>query len=134
MRFRSFAPALLSAALLALPSSAHAATRTPEKPTVSALAAARAGLYRLTLTQGAGGEQPVDLALEQVEDGFSALLLTPAHESWMSDVKFDGNRLTGTTLTSHGRGTIVLEMSDAGVRGTLMVAGQSIAITGTRER
>jgi hypothetical protein len=131
MRFRIFVPAVLAIALISAPASAATAT-TPDDA-VSALAASRAGLYTLTLV-GAAGQQAVDLALEQVKSGFTALLITPAHESWLADVKFDGKRLTGTTLTSAGRGTLVLEMSDTGVHGTLTVAGRSIAITGTRDR
>jgi hypothetical protein len=130
MRFRILVPALLSVAL-ALP--VHAATPTRPDPDVSALAASRAGLYTLTLV-GTRGGQVVDLAIEQVKDGFSALLITPSHESWLSDVKFDGKHLTGTTLTSAGRGTLVLEVTDTGVHGSLLVAGRTIAITGTRDR
>lgn len=130
MRFRTLTPALLSAALYLLPAAARAAS--PTTPGVSTLAASRAGLYKLTLI-GDAGEQAVDLALEQVQSGFSALLLTPAHETWLSNVKFDGHRLSGTTLTSAGRGTLVLELTDTGVHGTLTVAGHSIAISGTRD-
>lgn len=131
MRFRILAPSLLAIALYITPASAETPGRTEDG--VSALAASRAGLYTLTLV-GAGGAQAVDLAIEQTKAGFSALLITPAHESWLSDVKFDGKRLTGTTLTSAGRGTLVLEITDTGTRGTLVVGGRAIAITGTRER
>jgi hypothetical protein len=130
MRFRILVPALLSVAL-ALPARAAATVRA--EPDAATLAASRAGLYSLTLT-GERGEQAVDLALEQVKDGFSGLLITPAHESWLTDVKFDGKRLTGTTLTSAGRGTLVLEVTDTGMHGTLVVAGHTIMITGTRDR
>jgi hypothetical protein len=133
MRLRAFAPALLSAALYMLPSSAHAATPVRAESVVSALAASRAGHYRLTLTGGAG-EQLVDLAIVQEKDGFTALLLTPAHESWMSNVKFDGRTLTATVLTSMGPGTLVLAMSDTGARGTLRLGGRTIAVSGTRDR
>jgi hypothetical protein len=133
MRFRTLTPALLSAALFIMPAPARATPRTRTEPVVSALAASRAGLYKLTLS-GTSGEQNVDLALEQAREGFSALLLTPAHETWLSNVKFDGRKLTGTALTSAGRGTLVLEMTDAGVHGTLTVAGSIIAIAGTRDR
>jgi hypothetical protein len=130
MRFRILVPAMLGIALSVAPARAE----TPIRPVdgVSALAASRAGLYTLTLA-GARGEQVVDLAIEQAKAGFTALLITPAHESWLSNVKFDGKRLTGTTLTSAGQGTLVLEITDAGTRGTLTVAGRTIAITGMRD-
>jgi hypothetical protein len=131
MRFRILAPAVLAIALATAP--ARAATVTRSDDGVSALAASRAGLYTLTLT-GARGEQVVDLAIEQTKDGFTALLISPAHESWLTDVKFDGKRLTGTAATSAGRGTLVLEMTDSGAHGTLAVAGRTIAINATRER
>ena len=130
MRFRILVPAILGIALSVTPVRADTPARAGDG--VSALAASRAGLYTLTLA-GARGEQTVDLAIEQAKVGFTALLLTPAHESWLSNVKFDGKRLTGTTLTSAGQGTLVLEMSDVGARGTLTVAGRTIAITGTRD-
>jgi hypothetical protein len=130
MRFRILAPAVLAIALATVPARAT----TPTYPeAVSALAVSRAGLYMLTLA-GTRGEQAVDLAIEQTKDGFTALLITPTHESWLSDVKFDGKRLTGTAVTSAGRSTLVLEMSDTGAHGTLVVAGRTIMITGTRER
>jgi hypothetical protein len=131
MRFRILAPSLLAIALSTTP--ARAETATPTTDGVSALAVSRAGLYTLTLV-GAAGQQSVDLAIEPAKAGFTALLLTPAHESWLSDVKFDGKRLTGTTLTSAGRGTLVLEMTDSGAHGRLVVAGRTISIVGTRER
>jgi hypothetical protein len=133
MRFRILVPAILTIALSTVVAPAHAATPVRTVSDAMALAASPAGLYNLTLV-GARGEQAVDLALEQVKDGFSALLITPTHESWLSNVKFDGKRLTGSTLTSAGRGTLTLEVTDSGVRGSLVVAGQSIAISGTRER
>jgi hypothetical protein len=133
MRFRSFVPAILSTALYILPAPALAASPARSESGVSRLAASRAGLYKLTLS-GRSGEQLIDLALEQANEGFSALLLTPSHETWLSNVKFDGTRLTGSALTSAGRGTLVLVMTDAGVRGTLTVAGRTIAITGVRDR
>jgi len=133
MRLRTFAPALLSAALYMLPVSAHAATPVRTESVVSALAASRAGLYHLTLTAGAN-EQLVDLALVQEGNGFVALLLTPEHESWMSNVKFDGRTLTANALTSMGPGTVVLTVTDAGVRGTLRIGGRTIALSGTRDR
>lgn len=134
MRFRILAPSLLAIAL----SSTTLRAETPTTPTrtedgVSALAVSRAGLYTLTLI-GTGGEQAVDLAIEPAKAGFSALLITPAHETWLSDVKFDGKRLTGTTLTSAGRGTLVLEVTDGGAHGRLVVAGRTITVVGTRER
>ena len=43
-------------------------------------------------------------------------------------MKFDGRKLTGNALTSAGRGTMVLEMTDTGVHGTLTVAGRIITI------
>ena len=132
MRLRTIAPALLSAALYILPAPALAATRSHTDNRVSASAAARAGLYNLSLA-GTAGDQRVDLVLEQGRDGFTALLLTPMHETWLSNVKFDGKRLTGTALTSAGRGTVVLDVTDAGVRGTLTVAGRTIAISGARD-
>ena len=134
MRFRILAPSLLAIALSTTPARAETTTptRTDDGKT-SALATSRAGLYTLTLV-GDAGEQAVDLAIEPAKTGFSALLITPAHESWLSDVKFDGKRLTGTTLTSAGRGTLVLEMTDSGARGHLMVAGRTITVVGTRER
>jgi hypothetical protein len=131
MRFRILAPSLLAIALCTTPARAETPSRTEDR--VSALAASRAGLYTLTLV-GPGGAQAVDLAIEQAKAGFTALLITPAHESWLADVKFDGKRLTGTTLTSAGRGTLVLDITDTGTRGTLVVGGRAIAITGTRER
>jgi hypothetical protein len=131
MRFRILAPSLLAIALYTAPARAETPSRTEDG--VSALAVSRAGLYTLTLA-GPGGEQAVDLAIEQAKTGFTALFITPAHESWLSDVKFDGKRLTGTTLTSAGRGTLVLDVTDTGTRGTLVVAGRTIAISGTRER
>lgn len=134
MRFRILAPSLLAIALSTTP--AHAETTTPTRTDdgkTTALAASRAGLYTLTLV-GDAGQQAVDLAIEPAKTGFSALLITPAHESWLSNVKFDGNRLTGTTLTSAGRGTLVLQVTDSGVRGHLMVAGRAITVIGTRER
>ena len=131
MRFRILAPSLLAIALSTTPARAE----TPTTPTdgVSALAVSRAGLYTLTLT-GTAGQQAVDLAIEPAKAGFTALLITPAHESWLSDVKFDGKRLTGTTLTSSGRGTLVLEVTDTGAHGRLIVAGRTISIVGARER
>jgi hypothetical protein len=133
MRFRILAPSLLAIALSTTPARAETPTPIRTEDGVSALAASRAGLYTLTLI-GIGGQQAVDLALEPAKAGFSALLITPAHESWLSDVKFDGKRLTGTTLTSAGRGTLVLEMTDSGAHGRLVVAGRTITIVGTRER
>jgi hypothetical protein len=133
MRFRVLVPAILSIALMNTPVTARAATVATSDDRVTALAASRAGLYTMTLA-GEAGRQTVDLALEQVKDGFSALLITPAHESWLSNVKFDGKRLTGTTLTSAGRGTLVLDITDNGAHGTLVVAGRTIAITASRER
>lgn len=133
MRLRTIAPAILSAALFVLPAPAHAATRSHTDVRVSTLAASRAGLYNLSLA-GTAGEQRVDLVIEQAQNGFTALLLTPAHETWLSNVKFDGSHLTGTALTSAGRGTVVLDVTDAGVRGTLTVAGRTIAISGSRAR
>lgn len=133
MRFRTFAPAILAVALQTVPVTLRAETTPRATDGVSALAASRAGLYNLKLV-GVSGGQAVDLAIEQVKDGFTALLITPAHESWLSDMKFDGRRLTGTTLTSAGRGTLALEMTDTGARGTLVVAGRTITIVGTRER
>lgn len=133
MQFRKIAPVLLGAALYILPAPALAASRSHTDVRVSTLAASRAGLYNLSLA-GTAGEQRVDLVIEQVHDGFSALLLTPTHETWLSNVKFDGKRLTGTALTSAGRGTVVLDVSDVGVRGTLTVAGRTIAISGERDR
>lgn len=134
MRLRTVAPFLLSAALYVLsPAPALAATRSHTDTRVSALAASRAGLYSLSLA-GTAGEQRVDLVIQQAKDGFTALLLTPTHETWLSNVKFDGRRLTGTALTSAGRGTVALDVSGAGVRGTLTVRGRSIAISGERER
>lgn len=131
MRYRFLAPSLLAVALCATAARAETASRAADG--ISVLAASRAGLYTLTLV-GPGGEQAVDLALEQSKGGFTALLITPAHESWLSDVKFDGKRLTGTTMTSAGRGTLVLAITDSGARGTLVVGGRTIAVTGTRER
>jgi hypothetical protein len=131
MRFRILAPAILGLVFAAAPVRAETPTRPVDR--VTALAASRAGLYTLTLS-GVRGEQMVDLAIEQAKAGFTALLLTPAHESWLSNVKFDGARLTGTTMTSAGVGMLVLEMTDTGTRGTLTVAGRTIAITGTRDR
>ena len=87
----------------------------------------------LTLV-GDRGAQAVDLAIEQTKDGFTALLITPTHESWLSDVKFDGTRLTGTAVTSAGRSTLVLKLSNTDVHGTLVVAGRTVMITGVRER
>lgn len=133
MRLRTIAPALLSAALYILPAPALAATRTHTDGRVSTLAASRAGLYSLSLA-GTAGEQRVDLVVEQTQNGFTALLLTPTHETWLSNVKFDGRRLTGTALTSAGRGTVVLDVTDARVRGTLTVAGRVLAISGSRDR
>lgn len=133
MRLRTFAPALLSAALYILPAPALAATRSHTDLRVSTLAATRTGLYSLSLA-GTAGEQRVDLVIEQVQDGFTALLLTPTHETWLSNVKFDGKRLTGTALTSAGRGAVVLDVTDAGVHGTLTVAGRTITISGARDR
>ena len=130
MRFRILVPAILGIALSTTPVRAEAPARADDR--VSALAASRAGLYTLTLA-GARGEQIVDLAIEQAGTGFTALLITPTHESWLTNVKFDGKRLIGTTLTSAGQGTLVLEMTDTGARGTLAVAGRIIAITGTRD-
>jgi hypothetical protein len=134
MRFRILAPSLLAIALSTTP--ARAATTTPTRTDdgkTSALATSRAGLYTLTLV-GDAGAQAVDLAIEPAKTGFSALLITPAHESWLSDVKFDGKRLTGTTLTSAGRGTLVLDMTDSGAHGHLIVAGRTITVVGNRER
>ena len=133
MRLRTIAPVLLSAALYILPAPAFAATRSNTDVRVSTLAASRAGLYNLSLA-GTAGEQRVDLVVELAQDGFTALLLTPTHETWLSNVKFDGRRLTGTALTSAGRGTVTLDVTNAGVRGTLTVAGRTIAISGARER
>jgi hypothetical protein len=133
MRFRILAPSLLAIALSTAPARAETPTPTPTTDGVSALAVSRAGLYTLTLT-GAAGQQAVDLAIEPAKGGFTALLITPAHESWLSDVKFDGKRLTGTTLTSAGRGTLVLEVTDTGAHGRLIVAGRTISIVGGRER
>jgi hypothetical protein len=133
MRFRILAPSLLAFALSTMPARAETPATTRTEDGVSALAVSRAGLYALTLT-GIAGKQAVDLAIEPAKAGFSALLITPAHESWLSDVKFDGNRLTGTTLTSAGRGTLVLDMTDSGAHGRLVVAGRTITIVGTRER
>ena len=133
MRLRTIAPALLSAALYIVPAPALAATRAHTDVRVSTLAASRAGLYNLSLA-GTAGEQRVDLVVEQAQNGFTALLLTPTHETWLSHVKFDGRRLTGTALTSAGRGIVVLDVTDAGVHGTLTVAGRTIAISGARER
>ena len=133
MRLRTIAPALLSAALYIIPAPALAATRAHADVRVSTLAASRAGLYNLSLA-GTAGEQRVDLVVEQAQNGFTALLLTPTHETWLSHVKFDGRRLTGTALTSAGRGIVVLDVTDAGVHGTLTVAGRTIAISGARER
>jgi hypothetical protein len=133
MRFRTIAPVLLGAALYIIPAPALAATHAPTAARVSTVAASRAGLYNLSLA-GTAGEQRVDLVIELAADGFTALMLTPAHETWLSNVKFDGRRLTGTALTSAGRGIVVLDVSDAGVRGTLTVAGRTIAISGSRDR
>jgi hypothetical protein len=135
MRFRILAPSLLAIALSTTTARAETPAKTPTRTEdgVSALAASRAGLYALTLV-GTAGQQAVDLAIEPAKEGFSALLLTPAHETWLSDVKFDGKRLTATTLTSAGRGTLVLEMSDSGAHGRLVVAGRTIPVVGTRER
>lgn len=133
MRLRTIAPALLSAALYIVPAPALAATRAHTDVRVSTLAASRTGLYNLSLA-GTAGEQRVDLVVEQAPSGFTALLLTPTHETWLSNVKFDGKRLTGTALTSAGRGTVVLDVTDAGVHGTLTVAGRTIAISGERDR
>jgi hypothetical protein len=132
MRLRILAPSLLAIALSTAPARAETPTARTEDGR-SALAASRAGLYTLTLV-GNGGQQAVDLAIEADKAGFTALLISPAHESWLSDVKFDGKRLTGTTLTSAGRGTLVLEMTDSGAHGRLVVAGRTITIVGTRER
>jgi hypothetical protein len=131
MRFRILAPAVLAIALATSPVSAATPTRSDDG--VSALAASRAGLYMLTLA-GTRGGQPVDLAIEQAKNGFTALLITPEHESWLTNVTFDGKRLTGTAATSAGPGTLVLEMTDTGAHGTLAVAGRTIMISGTRER
>jgi hypothetical protein len=133
MRLRTIAPALLSAALYILPAPALAATRAHTDVRVSTLAASRAGLYNLSLA-GSAGEQRVDLVVEQAPNGFTALLLTPTHETWLSNVKFDGRRLTGTALTSAGRGSVVLDVTDTGVHGTLTVGGRTIAISGARAR
>lgn len=133
MRLRTIAPALLSAALYVLPAPALAATRSHTDARISALAAARAGLYSLSLA-GAAGAQRVDLVIEQAQSGITALLLTPTHETWLTNVKFDGKHLTGTALTSAGRGFVALDVTDAGVRGTLTVAGRTIAISGSRDR
>ena len=133
MRLRTIAPALLSAALSVLPAPALAATRSHTDVRISTFAASRAGLYNLSLA-GTAGAQRVDLVIEQAQNGFTALLLTPTHETWLSNVKFDGRRLTGTALTSAGRGTVVLDVTDAGVRGTLAVAGRTLAISGERGR
>ncbi|NUR32985.1 MAG: hypothetical protein HOQ30_03170 [Gemmatimonadaceae bacterium] len=134
MRFRILAPSLLAIALSTTTALAEPTipARTDDGKT-SALATSRAGLYTLTLV-GDAGQQAVDLAIEPAKAGFSALLITPGHESWLSDVKFDGKRLTGTTLTSAGRGTLMLEMTDTGARGHLVVAGRAISVIGTRER
>src|SRR5689334_7978020 len=105
MRLRTIAPALLSAGLYIIPAPALAATRAHADVRVSTLAASRAGLYNLSLA-GTAGEQRVDLVVEQAQNGFTALLLTPTHETWLSHVKFDGRRLTGTALTSAGRGIV----------------------------
>jgi hypothetical protein len=133
MRFRILAPSLLAIALSTAPARAETPAPTRTEDALSALAVSRAGLYTLTLVGGAG-QQAVDLAIEPEKSGFTALLITPAHESWLSDVKFDGKRLTGTTLTSAGRGTLVLEMTDNGAYGRLVVAGRTITVVGTRER
>jgi hypothetical protein len=134
MRLRTVSPLLLSAALYVLsPAPAFAATRSHTDGRVSALATSRTGLYNLSLA-GSAGEQRVDLVIEQAQGRFTALLLTPAHETWLTNVKFDGKRLTGTALTSAGRGFVVLDVTDAGVRGTLTVAGRAIAISGNRDR
>jgi hypothetical protein len=135
MRFRILAPSLLAIALSTTSARAETPSTTPIRTEdgMSALAVSRAGLYTLTLT-GVAGQQAVDLAIEPAKAGFSALLISPAHESWLSDVKFDGKRLTGTTLTSAGRGTLVLEMTDSGAHGRLVVAGRTITVMGTRER
>jgi hypothetical protein len=133
MRFRILAPSLLAIALSTTPARAETPARIRSEDGVSALAVSRAGLYTLTLV-GSAGQQSVDLAIEPEKAGFTALLITPAHETWLSDVKFDGKRLTGTALTSAGRGTLVLEMTDTGTHGRLVVAGRTIAVVGTRER
>jgi hypothetical protein len=131
MRFRILAPAILALALATVP--ARAETPTHPEDGVSALAASHAGLYMLTLV-GTRGEQAVDLVIEQTKDGFTVLLITPEHESWLTNVNFDGKRLTGTAVTSAGRGTLVLEVTDTGAHGTLAVAGRTIMITSTRDR
>jgi hypothetical protein len=131
MRFRILAPAVLAIALATVP--AHATTPTHAEDGVSALAASRAGLYTLTLV-GDRGDQLVDLAIEQTKDGFTGLLISPTRESWLTDVKFDGKRLTGTAATSAGHGTLVLEMTESGAHGTLAVAGRKITVNATRER
>jgi hypothetical protein len=133
MRLRILASLLAFIALSTAPARAETPAPTRIEDGVSALAVSRAGLYTLTLV-GSGGKQAVDLAIEPEKAGFTALLITPAHESWLSDVKFDGKRLTGTTLTSAGRGTLVLEMTDTGTHGRLVVAGRTITVVGTRER
>jgi hypothetical protein len=135
MRFhtaiRFVAPLMLSAALPALPRVVQAATPPRSEQQRASEPARIAGHYNLTIATK-HAQQRASLIVEEGATGYTGILVTPEHESPLSDVQIIDATLHATLLTSSGRATLVLHLTDKGVVGTLRLAKLSLVLSGER--
>lgn len=126
---------LVAAALVADPTSVVAAQAPLTVQTVVVTSAAPpqlAGIYRLTFSGKGHASKAVHLLLQKNGAEYDGYLLTDGAEAILTDLRFDGDELRASALTSAGKGELTLKLSGNGVTGKLIVGKHVVAITGDR--
>jgi hypothetical protein len=123
---RLIVPAFLAVAAIATPALARTApAASAERSVISA-----SGIYRLTISAANRPSKTVHMVVREEANGMSGVVLDNASELSLSDVRYEGNVLKASIMTTEGRGEIELTLSTSEVTGTLIVAGKRLTIRG----
>lgn len=123
---RLIVPACLAIAAIGAPTIVQAApAASAERSVISA-----SGIYRLTISAKNRPSKTVHLVVREESKGMSGVLLDNGSELSLSDVRYEGNVLKASIMTTEGRGQIELTLATTEVTGTLIVAGKRLTIRG----